>query len=379
MRSVFRSSTQPLARFVRCLSSAPQPADGVVRYNWTVEEINEIYQSPLLELSHRAASVHRMNFNPKQVQKCTLLSIKTGGCPENCTYCPQSSRYTTDVKAERLMSVEAVVEKAKAAKAGGSSRFCMGAAWREGGGKWAFSKVVEMAKQVRALDLEVCMTLGMLDAAKAQELKAAGVTAYNHNIDTSRDFYPKVITSRTYDDRLQTLENVRNAGLSVCSGGIIGLGEAEEDRVSMLHTLCTMPSHPESVPVNALVPVEGTPLENQERVSVLDMMRMISTARIVMPKAMVRLSAGRTRMSVAEQALCFMSGANSIFTGEKLLTTPNPDFDEDMRMFDDLGLEGKPATYFETVPAKSAEAAKPACSTTLDTSESQGQQMSSSA
>lgn len=331
--------------------SSSSHVDGDIRTDWTREQITEIFNSPLLELSYRAATVHRIHFNPKEVQKCTLLSIKTGGCPENCSYCPQSSRYATDVKAERIMAVEAVVAKARAAKEGGSTRFCMGAAWREGGGNYAFKQVLEMATQVRALDLEVCMTLGMLDEAKALELKKAGITAYNHNIDTSREFYPNVITSRKFDDRLKTIENVRKVGISVCSGGIIGLGEADSDRVGMILELATMSEHPESVPVNALVPVEGTPLENQERVSTFEMVRMISTARIVMPATMVRLSAGRTRMSVEEQAMCFMSGANSIFTGEKLLTTPNPDFDEDMAMFDKLGLKGKPAAYYEKEPA----------------------------
>jgi len=314
-----------------------------------------------MDLSYRAATVHRENFNAGEVQKCTLLSIKTGGCSEDCSYCPQSSKFDTPVKAEKRMQVEDIVEKAKLAKAGGSTRFCMGAAWREGGGKHAFKQAVLAAEAVRALDMEVCMTLGMLDEEKAQALADAGVTAYNHNLDTSREYYPKVITTRTYDDRLRTLDNVRKAGISVCCGGIIGLGEAEEDRIGLLHTLGTMPEHPESVPVNALVPVEGTPLEDQPLVSVFDMMRMISTARIVMPKSMVRLSAGRHRMSQSEQALCFWSGANSIFTGEKLLTTSNPDFDEDMAMFDLLGLTGKPAMYYGTeqnakpVPAEAVE------------------------
>lgn len=341
----------------RRFSSYPE---GTVRYDWTKEEIKEIYESPLMELSYRAATVHRQHFKAGEVQKCTLLSIKTGGCPENCSYCPQSSRYDTAVEAERIMKVDEVLEKAAAAKQGGSTRFCMGAAWREGGGNWAFTQVLEMAKGVRAMDMEVCCTLGMLDEVKAKQLKEAGVTAYNHNIDTSREFYPSVITSRTFDDRLKTLENVRNAGISVCCGGIIGLGEAESDRIGMLHTLATMTEHPESVPVNALVPVEGTPLEDQELVSVFDMVRMISAARIVMPKSMVRLSAGRTRMPVAEQALCFQSGANSIFTGEKLLTTPNPDFDEDMQMFETLGLQGKPAEYYEKQPKVSQEEMKDA-------------------
>lgn len=325
-------------------------AEGKIRNDWTREEISEIFNQPLLELAHHAGKVHRMNFKGNQVQKCTLLSIKTGGCPENCSYCPQSSLYKTDVEAERIMSVEAVVEKARAAKEGGSTRFCMGAAWREGGGRWAFKQVLQMAKEVRSMDMEVCMTLGMLDEAKAKQLKEAGVTAYNHNIDTSPEYYPKVITSRSFEDRLKTLENVRNAGISVCSGGIIGLGEENSDRIGMLHTLATLPQHPESVPVNALVPVEGTPLEDQPRVSVFEMMRMISTARLVMPSSMVRLSAGRSRMEVSEQALCFMCGANSIFTGEKLLTTANPDFDSDMAMFNLLGLEGKPATIVEEAP-----------------------------
>lgn len=351
MRSV-RTIVSSARLGVRCFSSS---TEGAIRFDWTKEEIQKIYESPLLDLSYRAAAVHRQNFNAGEVQKCTLLSIKTGGCPENCTYCPQSSRYDTNVEAERIMKVDEVLERAKQAKEGGSTRFCMGAAWREGGGNWAFNQVLEMAKGVRKMDMEVCCTLGMLDEVKAKQLKEAGVTAYNHNIDTSREFYPQVITSRTFDDRLKTLENVRNAGISVCCGGIIGLGEAETDRIAMLHTLATMPEHPESVPVNALVPVEGTPLEDQPLVSVFDMVRMISTARIVMPKSMVRLSAGRTRMPVAEQAMCFMSGANSIFTGEKLLTTPNPDFDEDMQMFETLGLKGKPAEYYEKSPKVSEE------------------------
>lgn len=342
--------------------SAMAGKEGEIRMDWTREEIAAIYHSPLLDLSYRAATVHRQHFNPVQVQKCTLLSIKTGGCPENCSYCPQSSLYNTGVEAERIMSVDAVVEKAKAAKEGGSTRFCMGAAWREGGGRWAFKQVCEMAKQVKAMDMEVCMTLGMLDAAKAKALKEAGVTAYNHNIDTSPEYYDKVITSRTFDDRLETLANVREAGISVCSGGIIGLGETHEDRIGMLHSLATLVQHPESVPVNALVPVAGTPLEDQEPVGVFEMMRMISTARIVMPTSMVRLSAGRARMSESEQAMCFMCGANSIFTGEKLLTTPNPDFDQDMAMFETLGLQGKPATIIqEAKPCGTAKAeAEPA-------------------
>jgi biotin synthase len=265
--------------------------------------------------------------------------VKTGGCPEDCSYCPQAARYHTDVKVQKLMEVHEVIGKAVEAKEAGSTRFCMGAAWREVRDNRDFDKVVEMVKGVNSLGLEVCCTLGMLTPQQALKLKDAGLYAYNHNLDTSEEFYSDIITTRTYDDRLQTLEHVRKASISVCSGGIIGMGEHENDRIGMLHTLSTLPEHPESVPVNALVPVEGTPLEDQPKVSVWEMVRMIATARIIMPKAMVRLSAGRVRMTLEEQALCFLAGANSIFAGDKLLTTPNPGFVRDQEMFQVLQLK----------------------------------------
>ena len=315
----------------------------MIRNNWTREEITEIYNTPILELIYRAATVHREHHNPQEVQVCTLLSVKTGGCAEDCSYCPQSARYKTDVNVEKLMDVEEVVAAAQEAKDNGSTRFCMGAAWREVRTNRDFAKVLDMVKGVNGLGLEVCVTLGMLTPEQAQQLKDAGLYAYNHNLDTSEEFYKEIITTRTYQDRLDTLENVRNAKISVCSGGIIGLGEGEQDRIGLLHTLSTLPEHPESVPVNALVPVEGTPLEDQERVSVWEMVRMIATARIIMPKAMVRLSAGRVRMSMEEQALCFLAGANSIFAGDKLLTTPNPGVVQDAEMFQVLQLKPRMA------------------------------------
>lgn len=317
-----------------------------IRNNWTIEEINKIYNTPLLELIFQAASVHRQYQATGEVQVCTLLSIKTGGCPEDCAYCPQAARYHTDINVQSLMQKDDVIAYAQKAKAAGSTRFCMGAAWREVRDNRDFDRVLEMVKGVNELGMEVCCTLGMLTADQAEKLADAGLYAYNHNLDTSADYYTEIISTRTYNDRLKTLDNVRKAGVSVCCGGIIGLGEKQEDRIQMLHTLATLPSHPESVPVNALVRVKGTPLENNPQVDVWDMIRMIATARILMPTAMVRLSAGRAEMSTAEQALCFMAGANSIFAGEKLLTTPNPAFDEDKAMFDLLGLE--PRAAFKT-------------------------------
>lgn len=311
----------------------------MIRNNWTREEITEIYNTPILDLIYRAATVHRQHHDSQEVQVCTLLSVKTGGCPEDCAYCPQAARYHTDVKVHKLMEVEEVMQKAIEAKGAGSTRFCMGAAWREVRNNKDFDKVLSMVKGVSQLDMEVCCTLGMLTHEQAEKLKAAGLYAYNHNLDTSEEFYGDIITTRTYKDRLETLDNVRNAKISVCSGGIIGMGEREQDRIGMLLTLATLPQHPESVPVNALVPVEGTPLEDQEKVSVWEMVRMIATARIIMPKAMVRLSAGRVRMTLEEQALCFMAGANSIFAGDKLLTTPNPDVVQDKEMFQLLNLK----------------------------------------
>ncbi len=315
--------------------------DYTIRNDWTREEISEIFHSPILELIYRAATVHRRFHSPQEVQVCTLLSIKTGGCPEDCAYCPQAARYHTGVKVHKLMTVKEVLAKAQEALEAGSTRFCMGAAWREVRDNKDFDKVIEMVKGIAQMGLEVCCTLGMLTPQQAQKLKEAGLYAYNHNLDTSEEYYDEIITTRTYQDRLETLENVRKAKISVCSGGIIGMGESLNDRIGMLHTLATLPEHPESVPVNALVAVEGTPLENQERVSVWEMLRMIATARIIMPKAMVRLSAGRVQMSIEEQALCFLAGANSIFAGEKLLTTPNPEYDKDKEMFQVLNLKSR--------------------------------------
>ncbi|KAG6767581.1 hypothetical protein POTOM_028791 [Populus tomentosa] len=399
IRSIFRS--QPRLSSVTlsslCYSSSSAAAiqaekaikDGP-RNDWTRQEIKEVYDSPLLDLLFHGAQVHRYAHNFREVQQCTLLSIKTGGCSEDCSYCPQSSRYNTGLKAQRLMTKETVIEAAKRAKEAGSTRFCMGAAWRDTiGRKTNFNQILDYVKEISAkglfpscvstevscqerelekflhlelfkmkaymlahafkvamdMGMEVCCTLGMLEKQQAVELKKAGLTAYNHNLDTSREYYPNIITTRSYDERLETLEHVREAGISVCSGGIIGLGEAEEDRVGLLHTLATLPTHPESVPINALVAVKGTPLQEQKPVEIWEMIRMIGSARIVMPKAMVRLSAGRVRFSMAEQALCFLAGANSIFTGEKLLTTPNNDYDADQLMFKVLGLIPKSPSF----------------------------------
>ncbi|MTI22175.1 biotin synthase BioB [Fulvivirga sp. RKSG066] len=331
-----------------------------IRNDWTREEITEIFNTPILDLVYRAATVHREYNDASEVQVCTLLSVKTGGCPEDCAYCPQAARYHTDVKVHKLLPTEEVLENARAAKEAGSTRFCMGAAWREVRDNRDFDRVLDMVKGVNAMDMEVCCTLGMLTEEQALKLKEAGLYAYNHNLDTSEEHYDDIISTRTYDDRLDTIDNVRKANISVCSGGIIGMGEKEDDRIDMLHTLSTMEEHPESVPVNALVPVEGTPLAEQPRVSVWEMIRMIATARIIMPKAMVRLSAGRVRMNMEEQALCFMAGANSIFAGDKLLTTPNPDVVEDKEMFQTLNLKprkafkGEASVKFQQIPSAQA-------------------------
>lgn len=309
-----------------------------IKSNWTLLEIENIYRSPLLELIFNAATLHKKYNNTAEVQVCTLLSIKTGGCTEDCAYCPQAARYNTDVNVQALMQKEEVLAYAKKAKDAGSTRFCMGAAWREVRDNRDFDRVLEMVKGVNEMGMEVCCTLGMLTEDQAKKLADAGLYAYNHNLDTSEEHYHEIITTRTYNDRLNTLENVRKAGVTVCCGGIIGLGETHEDRIKMLHTLATMPQHPESVPINALVPIAGTPLAHNKKVDVWDMVRMIATARIIMPATMVRLSAGRTSMTIAEQALCFLAGANSIFAGDKLLTTPNPSFEEDNVMFELLGL-----------------------------------------
>lgn len=315
----------------------------IMKNDWTKEEIAEIYNRPLLDLVFDAARIHRENNDYAEVQISSLISIKTGGCPEDCSYCPQAARYSTNVNVHGMMKLDEVVKAAESAKEGGSSRLCMGAAWREVRDNRDFDRVLEMVKAVNSMDMEVCCTLGMLTYEQAQKLKDAGLFAYNHNIDTSEEHYKNVITTRNYDDRLKTIENVRKADLTVCSGGIVGLGETEEDRIGMLHLLATLPKHPESVPINALVPVKGTPLEEQGRVSVWEMLRMIATARIIMPKTVVRLSAGRLEMTVPEQALCFMAGANSIFAGDKLLTTPNPSMPDDMKMFEILGLQPRKA------------------------------------
>ncbi|CAH1761526.1 2729_t:CDS:2 [Entrophospora sp. SA101] len=310
----------------RPLSAAASYADGRIRNNWAKDDIKSIFDSPIMDLLFYGAKVHREHFDPLAVQQCTLLSIKTGGCSEDCSYCPQSSKYKTQVKATKLLDADEVLVSARKAKEAGSTRFCMGAAWRDlNGRKTNFNKILGYVQEIRSMGMEVCCTLGMLNDQQAKALKEAGLTAYNHNLDTSREYYPKIITTRSYDERLQTITNVRDAGISVCSGGIIGLGETADDRVGMLHTLATLPEHPESVPINALVQVEGTPLDKQEPVSIWEMVRMISTARIVMPKSMVRLSAGRIRFSHPEQALCFFAGANSIFTG--LIPKP-PNFDQ---------------------------------------------------
>ncbi len=320
-----------------------------VRHDWQREEVASLYRRPLLALIQEAAAVHRHYHTPGQVQTCTLLSIKTGGCPEDCAYCAQSVRYQTGVQVHKLLSVEEVRQAAEQAKAAGATRFCMGAAWRAVRDNRDFERVLEMVRTVRGLGLEVCATLGMLTPQQAQALKEAGLTAYNHNLDTSEAYYNQVITTRTYADRLRTLQAAREAGLTLCTGGILGLGEGEEDRIDLLHTLATLNPHPESVPINALVPIEGTPLQDKEPPSVWEIVRAIATARILMPKSKVRLAAGRERLSPVEQALCFVAGANSIFLGEKLLTTPNADLADDQALFATLGIEPLPA-FAETSP-----------------------------
>jgi biotin synthase len=310
----------------------------------TRDAVASIYRAPVLELILRAADVHRRHHAPGEVQVCVLLSVKTGGCAEDCGYCPQSAHYKTSVTAEGLMDVDSVLDSARHARDSGATRFCMGAAWREVRDGRAFDNVLEMVRGVKDLGLEACCTLGMLTDDQARRLKDAGLDAYNHNLDSSEAFYDKIISTRTYADRLHTLDRVRNAGISVCCGGIIGMGETEDDRIDLLHTLANLPEPPESVPINALVPVEGTPLADRSKVEIWEMVRMIATARILMPRAMVRLSAGRISMTEAEQALCFLAGANSIFAGEKLLTTPNPGEDRDALLFERLNLTPRPAT-----------------------------------
>ncbi|GGD18562.1 biotin synthase BioB [Flavobacterium orientale] len=308
------------------------------RNNWTKEEIMAIYQKPMMDLLYEAATIHRERHDPNVVQVSTLLSIKTGGCPEDCGYCPQAARYHTNVEGNDLMSVQQVKAQALRAKSSGSSRVCMGAAWRNVKDGPEFDQVLEMVRTLNKLDMEVCCTLGMLTENQALRLAEAGLYAYNHNLDSSEEYYKEVISTRAFDDRLKTIENVRKTNVTVCSGGIIGMGESLEDRAGMLVALSTLNPQPESVPINALVAVEGTPLEDQKPIEIWDMIRMVATTRIVMPETQVRLSAGRTEMSREGQALCFFAGANSIFAGDKLLTTPNPDVNDDMKMFELLGL-----------------------------------------
>jgi biotin synthase len=308
-----------------------------LRHDWTKSEITRLFALPFNDLLFQAHSLHRQNFDPNQVQVSTLLSIKTGACPEDCAYCSQSARNETDIERERLLPLEEVIEKAKAARENGASRFCMGAAWRNPTDK-NLDKVIEMVEAVNALGLETCLTLGMLTRAQTQRLKQAGLDYYNHNLDTSPEYYGDIITTRTYEDRLDTLEHVRDAGINVCCGGIVGMGEQEEDRVSLLQQLANLPQHPESVPINMLVQVEGTPLNGVEQLDPLEFVRTIAVARILMPESVVRLSAGRTEMSDEMQALCYFAGANSIFYGDKLLTTSNPDENQDKMLFDRLGI-----------------------------------------
>lgn len=309
-----------------------------IRHNWTREEILEIYNKPLMDLLYEAATVHRKYHDPNTVQVSTLLSIKTGGCPEDCGYCPQAARYHTDLEGNDLMTVSHVKAQALRAKASGSSRVCMGAAWRNVKDGPEFDQVLEMVRTINKLDMEVCCTLGMITETQAKRLAEAGLYAYNHNLDTSEEYYKEVISTRGYEDRLQTIDNVRKTNVTVCSGGIIGMGESVEDRAGMLVSLASLNPQPESVPINALVAVEGTPMEEQKPVPIWEMIRMVATTRIVIPETQVRLSAGRTEMSREGQAMCFFAGANSIFAGDKLLTTPNPDVNEDMEMFEMLGL-----------------------------------------
>ena len=317
--------------------TAPLSAPGLPRHDWTREQVRALFAAPFPDLMFRAAQVHRENFDSSEVQISTLLSIKTGGCPEDCAYCPQSAMFDTGVKAEKLMDLKAVLAEARAAKAGGASRFCMGAAWRSPRDR-DLDKVCAMVEGVKALGMETCVTLGMLTGDQARRLKDCGLDYYNHNLDTSPEYYGEIITTRVYQDRLDTLEHVREAGMHVCCGGIVGMGEGLEDRIGMIATLASLPAHPESVPINMLVRVEGTPLAGTATLDPLDFVRTIAVARICMPASVVRLSAGREDMSEETQALCFLAGANSIFYGPKLLTTPNPGRDRDMALLDKLGM-----------------------------------------
>ncbi len=325
------------------------------RHDWSVEEVMAMFNLPLNDLLFKAHTIHRENFDPNHVQVSQLLSIKTGACPEDCTYCPQSSRYDTGLERERLMELERVVAEAKAAKETGATRFCMGAAWRSPKNK-DIPHLESMIREVKSLGLETCMTLGMLSGEQAGKLADAGLDYYNHNLDTSPEYYGEIITTRTYSDRLETLQNVRDSGMKVCAGGIVGLGEEQTDRAGLLRQLANLPMHPESVPINQLVACAGTPLEGQDVIDPIEFIRTIAVARIMMPKSYVRLSAGREAMSDEMQAMAFFAGANSIFYGEKLLTTPNPEANEDLALFERLGInrsqsvETKTAnTYFDAM------------------------------
>lgn len=314
-----------------------------IRNDWSIEEVQALFTQPFNDLLYQAHSMHRMNFDANTVQVSTLLSIKTGACAEDCSYCSQSAKYETAVERERLLPLHEVIREAQAAKDTGATRFCMGAAWRNPTDK-NLDRVIEMVAAVKKLGMETCVTLGMLTKEQSGRLKAAGLDYYNHNLDTSPEFYGEVVTTRTYEDRLETIEHVRNAGINVCSGGILGLGESEFDRARLLQQLANMSKHPESVPVNELVRIPGTPLESNEAVSAIDFVRTIAVARIMMPKSYVRLSAGRTEMSAETQALCFFAGANSIFYGDKLLTTENPDTLSDQQLFATLGIQRETLT-----------------------------------
>ncbi|MEG0604492.1 MAG: biotin synthase BioB [Acinetobacter sp.] len=327
-----------------------------LRNDWTRDEIQALYDQPFLDLVFEAQGVHRQNFQANSIQVSTLLSIKTGKCPEDCKYCSQSARYDSKLEAEKRIAVDKVIREAQAAKDSGSSRFCMGAAWRNPHER-DMPYVLEMVREVKSLGLETCMTLGMLNQSQAERLKDAGLDYYNHNLDTSREYYSHIISTRTFDDRLNTLDHVRQAGMKVCSGGIVGLGESRNDRIGLLHELATMPVHPESVPINMLVPIEGTPLAEVEKLDVTEWIRTIAVARIIMPHSYVRLSAGRESLSDADQALAFMAGANSLFSGDKLLTTPNAGEGRDQILFAKLGLTAekpKPTVAELSIDAMSA-------------------------
>ena len=322
----------------------------MIKQNWTSGEISDIYNLPFLELIYRAATVHRQHHEPNKVQVSSLISVKTGGCPEDCGYCPQAARYHTEVKIHGLLPVDEVKTKALNAKENGISRVCLGAAWRNVKDGPEFDQVLDMVREVTKLDMEVCCTLGMLTENQAKRLEEAGLYAYNHNIDSSEEYYKEVISTRAFQDRLETIDNVRKTSITLCSGGIIGMGESIEDRCGMLKTLANMTPQPESVPINALVAVEGTPMEEEKPIEIFEFVRMVATARIVLPKTQVRLSAGRAGLSPEGQALCFFAGANSIFAGDKLLTTPNPEVNEDKKLFDLLGII--PQNPFEKHPKR---------------------------